>query len=158
MPAPNWTTLYVFPFFFGWFFQTNTRGLFAAACCCCIFAISLFFTFLSSPKCMRKGHMVVVCILDQRSGAAFVLLYKNKSDGCASSVVPLLIMSSVVPLLIMYSYIFLKQGGDYIVHSPRYVKKQSTPTTTPVVCTHLLRHPLLMAFLSLRTRLRREVL
>ena len=31
------------------------------------------------------------------------------------------------------TYIVLKQGGDDIVHSPRHVNKQSTPTTTPVV-------------------------
>ena len=65
----SWTTLYASPPFFGWFFQTSTRGLFAAACCCCIFTISLFFTFLCPPKCMRQGRMMVV-VLDQRSGAA----------------------------------------------------------------------------------------
>ena len=32
----------------------------------------LFFTFLSLPKCMRQGRMVVV--LDQRSGAAYHIL------------------------------------------------------------------------------------
>ena len=38
--------------------------------------------------------------------------------------------------------IVLKQGGDYIVLSPRYVNKQSTPTTTPVARIYLLlRHP-----------------
>ena len=40
--------------------KQNTRGLFAAACRCCFFTISLFFTFLSPPKCMRQGLMVFV--------------------------------------------------------------------------------------------------
>ena len=75
----SWTTLHVSPPSFGWLFQSNIRGLFAAACCCCIFTISLFFTFLSSPKCMRQGRMMVV--LDQRSEAAYYicLLYTSPS-------------------------------------------------------------------------------
>ena len=68
----SWTTLYVFSPFFGRFFQTNTRRLFAAACCCYIFTISLFFTFLSPPRCVRQGRMMVV-LLHQRSGAAYYI-------------------------------------------------------------------------------------
>ena len=90
----SWTTLYVFfPFFFGWFFETNTRGLFAAACCCRTVTISLYFTFLSPPKCMRQSRMMVV-VLDQRSGAA-CYIHNIKSDGCASSVVLLLIIECI---------------------------------------------------------------
>ena len=48
----SWTTLHVFPsFFFGWFFLTNTRGLFAVASCCCICTILSLFTFLRQRVC-----------------------------------------------------------------------------------------------------------
>ena len=66
-------TVRLFPPLFGWFFQTITRGLFAAACCCCccccLFTISLFFALLSPPECMRQSRMMVF-VLDERSGAA----------------------------------------------------------------------------------------
>ena len=109
-------TLYVFsllftPFF--WLVLPNKHSRIVCCCCCCIFIISLFFTFLPPAMRMRKGHMVVV--LDQRSGAAYYI-HKVKvmrwlcQLGCAT-----------ININNVYSY------------TPRYVNKQSTPTTTPVV-------------------------
>ena len=63
--------------------------------------ISLFFTFISPPKCMRQGRMVVVWIKEAGQPTIYI---QYKSDGCASS---------VVLVLIIYSYIHrFKKGGD----------------------------------------------
>ena len=120
----SWTTLYAFFFvFFGCIFQTNTRGLFAATCCCLLllyFTISFLLAFISPPKCMRQRRMVVV--LYQGSGAA-CSIHKIKV-----MVVLLLIIN--VPIHTSFSN---RVGTILTVHSPPYVNKQRTPTTTPVV-------------------------
>ena len=67
----------LFFFFGGWFFQKEYQVLtqiilFAAACCIYTINFSFFFAFLSVPKCMHPGRMVIA--LYQRSG----LLPKRK--------------------------------------------------------------------------------
>ena len=58
-----------FVFFVGWFFKKDYQVLeqimFAAACCIVTIKFSFFFAFLSAPKCMHQGRMVIA--LYQRS-------------------------------------------------------------------------------------------
>ena len=132
VPAPGPRCMFFFPFAFGWFFQTSTRGLFAAACCCRIFTSRCFVIFsgffLWQTMCARTAwwrHHI------KEAGQPTVHMHKNNIK---VMVVPALGCATIYWYnVFIRTYIVLKQGADDIVHSPRYVNKQSTPTSTPVI-------------------------
>ena len=107
VPAPGPHAVRFFPFFRLILPNKSSR----IVCCCCISLFRYFSRFfLRQSVCARDAWR----LLDRRSGAAYYI-HKIKvmewlcQLGCATININ------------MYSYI------------PRYVNKQSTPTTTPVV-------------------------
>ena len=117
----SWTTLHGFILFFGWFFKQNTRGSFA--CCLLLyFYCFVIFRVSFSAKVYAPGPHGG-CIISRKRVS--LLCTYNTSDGCAINTILLLINS--------YKYIVLIRVGT-IAHSPRYVNKQTTPTTKSLVC------------------------
>ena len=88
----SWTTLYSFFLFFGWFFQKNTRGLFAVVCSCCFFLLVLFFRVSFSAKVYALGPHDG-CIISRKRGS---LQHKTKM---------------MIVLLLTYAYIRFKTGS-----------------------------------------------
>ena len=119
----SWITLYVF---FS-FFRLVLPSKYVRIACCCLLLPQYFYSFVIfrvsfSAKVYAPGPHGG-CIISRKRVS--LLCTYNTSDGCAINTILLLINS--------YKYIVLIRVGT-IAHSPRYVNKQTTPTTKSLVC------------------------